>query len=456
MSQVLIMEDLFKNKFEQKLAQITLKLQRLLFYRIIQRTVLMIFPFVLFGSFIKIIQITILGKDSFLTAIIPKLNNDWIFNHVNDIATALYSLTLGWVAVMATFGAAKYTAKHFNRDDQLAGLTSISSLLIITFTYSKVQPLSFHGTVLGMRGLLFAILLGMLIGWVFKISSPSAPDHLAKHLSSNILERTFISLKPISIIMIVSVVFSFLVNITYYSDLPNSIVYSLATNYHSSNPIIQLLSTLGFSIYTIIASFFGWSGIYSPIEVEKADPTVLTNLNYALTYHTAWGAPNLFTSNTLYHAFATLGGTGSVLALIIAIFIVSKDSDFQTVARWTMIPSIFNLGSSVMSGIPVLFNIIFIIPFVLAPLTCMIMAAITLQLHLMPPSVYPIPTGTPGLLSAFIGTDGSWQALIFSILSMVVSVYIYIPFVKIAEKLKTIDNLALDEGGASNDENLQK
>ncbi|WP_125589673.1 PTS transporter subunit EIIC [Companilactobacillus jidongensis] len=450
------MDNLFKNKFEQKLAQITLKLQKLLLYRIIQRTVMMIFPFVLFGSFVKIIQITILGKDSFLTDIIPKLNNDLFFNHINDIATALYSLTLGWVAVMATFGAAKYTAKHFNRDDQLAGLTSISSLLIISFTYSKVQPLSFHGEVLGVRGLLFAILLGIFIGWIFKVTSHSAPDHLAKHLSSNVLERSFISLRPISIVLILSVIFSFLVNITYYSDLPNSIVYSLATNYHSSNPFIQLLSTIGFSLYTIIASFFGWSGVYSPIEIEKADPTVLENLNYALTHHTAWGAPNLFTSNTLYHAFATLGGTGSVLALIIAIFLVSKDPDFQTVARWTMIPSIFNLGNSVMSGIPVLFNVIFIIPFILAPLACMIIAAIALQLHLMPPSVYPIPIGTPGLLSSFIGTNGSWQALLFSLISLIVSVYIYIPFVRIAEKLKTIDNLALDEGGLSDEENLQK
>ncbi|KRK79178.1 PTS transporter subunit EIIC [Companilactobacillus nodensis] len=449
------MENLFKNKFEQKLAQITLKLQKLLFYRIIQRTVLMIFPFVLFGSFIKIIQITILRKDSFLTDIIPKLNNDFVFNHINDIATALYSLTLGWVAVIATFGAAKYTAKHFHRDDQMAGLTSISSLLIITFTYSRVQPLSFHGTVLGMRGLLFAILLGMLVGWTFKATSSSAPNHRSKHLSSNVLERTFISLKPISIVLIVSVIFSFLVNITYYSDLPNNIVYSLATNYQSNNALIQLLSTIGFSLYTIIASFFGWSGIYSPIEIEKSDPTVLNNLNYALNHHTAWGAPNLFTSNTLYHSFATLGGTGSVLALIIAIFLVSKDPDFQTVARWTMIPSVFNLGSSIMSGIPVLFNVIFIIPFILAPLTCMLMAAIALQLHLMPPSVYPIPTGAPGLLSAFIGTNGSWQALIFSLISLTVSVYIYIPFVRIAEKLKTIDNLALDEGGISDDENLQ-
>ncbi|WP_125762299.1 PTS transporter subunit EIIC [Companilactobacillus hulinensis] len=447
------MDSLFKNKFEQKLAHITLKLQKLLFYRIIQRTVLMIFPFVLFGGYIKIIQITVLDKDSFLTDILPKLNNDFIFTQINDIANVLYSLTLGWVAVMATFGAAKYTAKYFHRDDQLAGLTSISSLLIISYAYSKVQPMSFHGEVLGIRGLLFAILLGMLVGWIFKISSSSAPDHLTKHLSSNILERTFISLRAITIILIFSVIISFLVNITYYSDLPNNIMYSLANNYRSKNQVIQLLSTLGFSFYTIVASFFGWSGIYSPIEIEKSDPTIVENLSYALTHHTAWGSPNLFTSNTLYHPFATLGGTGSVLALIIAIFLVSKDNDFQTVARWSMIPSIFNIGSSAMSGIPVLFNIIFLIPFVLAPLACMLLAAIVLQLHLMPPSVYPVPTGTPGLLEAFIGTDGSWQALIFSIICMAVSVYIYIPFVRIAEKLKTIDNLALDEGGNIDEKN---
>ena len=432
----------FNNKFEEKLIHLTLKIQKLLLYRIIQRTLLLIFPFALFGSFVKIIQTIVLGREGFLTDIFPTIGNDLIYREVEDIANGLYNMSLGWVSVIAVFGAAKYSAKYFNRDDQLAGITGISSFLIIDYSYSKVQPISFHPQILGMKGLLFAILWGIFIGWLFKKCSQQVPTTP----NNNVLERTFISLKPIVFSLLIAMLISVFVNITYYSEAPGNFINSLASEYTSNNDWAQLFKTLIFSVYTLIMSFFGWSGTYSALGVEKMDVLSTVNLNYALEKHTAWNAPNPFTSSTLYHAFATFGGTGSVLGLIIAILIISKDKDFQTVARWAMIPSIFNIGSGVMTGIPVLFNVIFLIPFILAPIANMLMAAVAIALHLMPPSVYPVPIGTPGPLIAFIGTNGSWRALLFSILAVIISTWIYIPFVKMAAKVKILDNLSLEEG----------
>lgn len=432
----------FNNKFEEKLIHLTLKIQKLLLYRIIQRTLLLIFPFALFGSFVKIIQTIVLGREGFLTDIFPTIGNDLIYREIEDIANGLYNMSLGWVSVIAVFGAAKYSAKYFNRDDQLAGITGISSFLIIDYSYSKVQPISFHPQILGMKGLLFAILWGIFIGWLFKKCSQQVPTTP----NNNVLERTFISLKPIVFSLLIAMLISVFVNITYYSEAPGNFINSLASEYTSSNDWAQLFKTLIFSAYTLIMSFFGWSGTYSALGVEKMDVLSTVNLNYALEKHTAWNAPNPFTSSTLYHAFATFGGTGSVLGLIIAILIISKDKDFQTVARWAMVPSIFNIGSGVMTGIPVLFNVIFLIPFILAPIANMLMAAVAIALHLMPPSVYPVPIGTPGPLIAFIGTNGSWRALLFSILAVIISTWIYIPFVKMAAKVKILDNLSLEEG----------
>ena len=433
----------FNNKFEEKLIHLTLKIQKLLLYRIIQRTLLLIFPFALFGSFIKIIQTIVLGREGFLTDVFPTIGNDFIYRQLENIASGLYNMSLGWVSVIAVFGAAKYSAKYFNRDDQLAGITGVSSFLIVDYSYSKIQPISFHPQILGMKGLLFAILWGIFIGWLFKKCSKRIPD---TQPNNNVLERTFISLKPIIFSLLIAMLFSTFINITYYSEAPGNFINSLASEYTSNNDWAQLFKTLIFSTYTLIMSFFGWSGTYSALGVEKMDVLSTVNLNYALEKHTAWNAPNPFTSSTLYHAFATFGGTGSILGLIIAILIVSKDKDFQTVARWAMIPSIFNIGSGVMAGIPVLFNIIFLIPFILAPIANMLMAAVAIALHLMPPSVYPVPIGTPGPLIAFIGTNGSWRALMFSILAVVISTWIYIPFVKMAAKVKILDNLGLEEG----------
>lgn len=438
----------FKNKLEERLVKTTLKIQHLLIYRIIQRTLLLIFPFALFGSFIKIIQTVVIGREGFLTDIFPNLNNDFVYRQIDNITNGLYNMSLGWVSVIAIFGAAKYTAKYYNRDDQIAGLVGISSYLIADYSYSKVQPISFHPGMLGMRGLLFAIVLGMFIGWLFKKFSRPAPKLQSNQVPTSVLERAFISWKPLILSLIIAMIFSTFINVTYYSEAPGNFINSLATEYTSHNDWTQLLKTLLFSLYTIIMSFLGWSGTYSALGVEKMDGLSTVNLNYALEKHTAWNAPNPFTSASLYHGFATYGGTGCVLGLIIAILIVARDKDFQTVARWAMVPSIFNISSGVMTGIPVLFNVIFLIPFILAPLANMLMAALAITLHLMPPSVYPVPIGTPGPLIAFIATNGSWQALGFSVLAIVISTCIYIPFVKMAVKVKILDNLGLEEGEA--------
>lgn len=176
------MDKLFTNRFERSLAKVTLKLQRLLFYKITQKTLFMIFPFVLIGSFLRIIQVVIFSKDGFIGNLLPSFEDSWFVNSTIGITNNLSNLTLGFVSVLTAFGAAKYTAKHFQRDDQLAGLTSMVSLLIVSYIYSKSQPLSFHNNLLGIRGTLFAILLGMTVGWIFKKTSPKIPQIIRKIL----------------------------------------------------------------------------------------------------------------------------------------------------------------------------------------------------------------------------------------------------------------------------------
>ena len=198
------MNKLFTNKFERSLAKITLKLQQLLFYKIAQKTLFMIFPFVLIGSFLKIIQAVILSKEGFIGTLLPDFEDNWLVNSIIGVTNNLSNLTLGFVSVLAAFGAAKYTAKHFKRDDQLAGLTSMVALLIISYIYSKAQPLSFHNNLLSIRGTLFAILLGMFVGWIFKQTSPEIPHKHLPNFTSNILQRTFISLRSILIVILIA------------------------------------------------------------------------------------------------------------------------------------------------------------------------------------------------------------------------------------------------------------
>ncbi|MEJ1317935.1 PTS transporter subunit EIIC [Latilactobacillus sakei] len=160
------------------------------------------------------------------------------------------------------------------------------------------------------------------------------------------------------------------------------------------------------------------------------------NLNYAFLHHTPWHVPYPFTLGTLYGPFGAIGGTGGTLALVIAIFLFSRQRDQHLIGRRSLMPVLFNFNSAVLTGLPVLGNGLYIIPFLLVPLVNMGIAALAIALNLMPAVVYNVPLGTPGLLQAFIGTNGNWMALVISLLNVFVGVLIYKPFIQLANRLQ--------------------
>ena len=82
-----------------------------------------------------------------------------------------------------------------------------------------------------------------------------------------------------------------------------------------------------------------------------------------------------------------------------------------------------------------LLNPLYLIPFLGLPLLNLAVASGLLALHLFPTPVYPVPTGTPGILYAFFGTNGNWWALLTSLVLLAVDVVGYLPFVKLALRL---------------------
>ena len=162
----------------------------------------------------------------------------------------------------------------------------------------------------------------------------------------------------------------------------------------------------------------------------------MENLTYAVSHHTTTGLPHLYTLTNLYHSYGLVAGIGSGLALLVALLLASTSYKDKKVSLLSVFPSLFNNGAPFMVGIPVLLNLVYLVPFLLAPIINMGIAAVALAIHLMPAAVYPVPDGTPSLLYAFIGTGGSLRALAISILCLGVDILIFIPFVRLSNKVQ--------------------
>lgn len=105
-----------------------------------------------------------------------------------------------------------------------------------------------------------------------------------------------------------------------------------------------------------------------------------------------------------------------------------------TVRKLSIGPGLFNINESVIFGLPIVLNPIFIIPFLLVPVVNLLIGYAAIVVKLIPPIAYGVPWTTPGPLIPFVGTGGEIMGLVVGIVCLAVSVLIYAPFVIASNK----------------------
>lgn len=206
-------------------------------------------------------------------------------------------------------------------------------------------------------------------------------------------------------------------------------------------------------LFTYIAWFFGIHGglLMGPINNVVFGELLPAN-NAAFVAGEA--IPNFFAGIPFIEVFTKMGGGGNVLALIVAILIVAKTSNYRQIAKAGLIPSLFNISEPMVFGLPIVFNPILIIPFLIAPLLSYSIAYFVSSIGVVAPIVVQVPWTIPVGINVFLSTAGDIMAVILQLGLFVMSVLIYIPFIRISEKanMKTQEReMGSGEGGVEND-----
>ncbi|KRN28014.1 PTS system cellobiose-specific transporter subunit IIC [Lactobacillus selangorensis] len=421
---------------EQRIAKwflhISFLLKRQRLYRAAQQTLVIIFPFALVGSFMKAIDAACFMPDGFLAEIYGFDTTNTFFTEAHSVLQAFSNLTLGLVAMMTAYYASKYVARSYQKDDQLAGFTSLCVFLIFNYQLSaRTNHIRVNN--LGMRGMLLAMITGLIVGWLFNLLWTKKAVYTWERPLHLIMERCLSSIWAILILisgaLLINVGFSFLTPGASDNGGLNGLIYMVfRLPAHSSSALLQILGLTGINNFL---NTIGVEGPFSALTPSTNSTYDTQNLNYALSHKTAYNVPHPLTLHTTFDTFANFGGNGMTLALIIAILILHHSSDQGKIAKWSLLPGLFNINTPLMFGIPLLFNPLLAIPFIIAPWVNILIASIFLKLRWMPAAIYPVPGTTPGPLSAFLGTNGNWVALFVSLLCLAVSVLIYLPFIKI-------------------------
>ncbi|WP_238706894.1 PTS transporter subunit EIIC [Companilactobacillus halodurans] len=333
------------------------------------------------------------------------------------VMEVIFHCTIDMMAIYAAFGMAYFTAKEYRKDGIISGAVGLLSFLIISFqTVDNTIPI--FSQFLMSQGMLIALIIGYLVARVLIFFDNSRLDGRYKIII------------PILIVMVLASLLNMLSFFVLKLEIPTYVASFVMRN-TQINALLYVLS-MGF-----LTNLLSWMAIGGPFSDSPTftDAPSMANMNEALKNGSSWNVPYKFTDTTLFHSFANFGGSGVMIALIIAILIFSKKEQNRNVSKWSIFPAIFNSHYSMMLGIPVLFNPVFLIPFVMAPLFNMIIAALFIVLHWIPVAAYPVPSGTPGPLIGFIGTNGSWLSLILGAALLIIDVLIYLPFVKLSDRI---------------------
>ena len=337
----------------------------------------------------------------------------------------------GLAGPLSTYFAGKYTAGHYGRSTGTAGVTSLLVSLIIGSQELLLSPLN-DGVLTCINlpdsiNIILAIFVGYLVGQIFRFSRAS---------DDQIVDKDYIyqpkTVRPIFLSLILAIGLNLLLVIGDQANVFQTIRKFTSTFTVTDN---HLLSTFMMGLLNTFSAWIGNNQVFTPNSIAE-DSFALENLTYAVSHHTTTGLHHLYTLTNLYHSYGMVAGIGSGLALLVALLLASTSYKDKKVSLLSVFPSLFNYGAPFMVGIPVLLNLVYLVPFLLAPMVNMGIAAVSLAIHLMPAAVYPVPDGTPSLLYAFIGTGGSLRALAISILCLGVDILIFIPFVRLSNKVQ--------------------
>lgn len=241
--------------------------------------------------------------------------------------------------------------------------------------------------------------------------------------------KSFEALIPSAIVMVVAFVIKCLFEMTSFNDIHTFIYKFLQL------PLVSVGGTLPAMVIAYIFLhlfwFFGINGssvvgaVYNPVlrvlSVENLEAFQAGN-----------PLPNIITGQ-FQDMFATFGGAGSTLSLLVAMVLVCKSKRIKNLGSLSLLPGIFGINEPIIYGLPMMLNPLMLIPFILIPTINIIIAYFAMAVGLVPyTNGVQLPWTTPILFSGFLTTGirgAILQALLF-----VLGVIIYIPFIKIMDK----------------------
>lgn len=326
----------------------------------------------------------------------------------------------GITAILTWFLLMPFTTL-FTPDDNIVSLLPKDS---VPFSVSSI-PLDWVGAKGIFIGIICAFASIMLYkyifnkGWVIKM-----PDGVPPTVS-----QSFSDLIPISMVVIIFLIIRILFVLTPWND-PFTFIYTIL-----QTPLQNIGDSLGAMLIVYLVAHVLWLfGIHGTNVTGSVFNPILIVLSSENQVAVAAGQTPVHIINQQFQdLFATYGGGGSTLSLLIAMFFFCKSKRIKQLGKLAILPGVFGINEPVIFGLPIVLNPTLAIPFILIPLINIIISYITMFIGLVPiTNGVILPWTTPPIISGFLASG--WQGSVLQIILIILGVFIYLPFIKAIDK----------------------
>ena len=396
---------------EEKLAGPMQKFSANRFISAMTKSMFNVTPLLLIGAFAQMI-----GNVLFIFGIDIQLN-------------MIYNLSTGLFSLLLAYAVADHLAEHWEAPRPITGLLSLAAFLLIL--RPELIPLDEMGMAftfsiemnrIGTYGMFVAIIVGLLVGEVvgqcikrnITIRVNGLPDFISNF---------FLTIIPAAIVLVLTWVIAYVIDFDLYSTVLNLLAPLVSgSNTFAAWVLMNFLFGVLFVVGVNPACLFG---IMFPIWITA----IMENNAVAM----AGGVPQNIATILTMMGWVVLGGTGATLPLNV-IMLRSKSKILKSIGKAAIAPSIMNINEPLIFGIPIVFNPILGIPFVLCQTLNAAIAFIVMSVGLVtPPFNFAFITWCPvGLLGFLLNND--WRGIILTAALLVLDFLIWYPFFKVHER----------------------
>lgn len=341
--------------------------------------------------------------------------------------------TFNLLGMLASFTVAYSYAKELKQEGVGVGILSFCSFLIVTPLVKTKTTSGIDMAYMGAKGMFTAIIIALVSVRIYKFFIDKnirikMPDSVPPAVSSS-----FVALIPGVVICTMWLLVYALLDAFRLPNLHNVISTILG------GPIGFLGgSVFGTAIIVALNSMFWFVGINGGNIVNQImQPIWLGNLQSNMEAYKQGKALKYIFTQPFMDNYVYIGGGGATLGLVIAIALIARKKKAsqrtKALAPLTLVPGLFNINEPAMFGIPIVMNVLLLIPFIAVPVLNLAIAYFATYTGMVP---YTRTTATwtmPPVISGFL-TTGSIRASILQIILIAMDIAIYIMFYRAVEK----------------------